>query len=398
MHDISKDFPILEKQMYLDSAATTQKPVQVIEAEKHFYLHTYANIHRGIYSLSTRASSLYADARATIGRFLGCATEEIIFTRNATESINLLSYTLPKISSRKHILLTEMEHHANHVPWLRLKEQGYTISFIKMKDDFTLDYEDAAQKVTEDTLLVGCAHISNALGTVHDVARLADIAHAQGAYMLIDGAQSASRMPVDLKRLGCDFFACSGHKLYGPTGIGVLYGTKELLAKLPPFLSGGDMIAEVDYETASWQAPPEKFEAGTPHIAGAIGLGAAIKYLQQIGMDAVWKHEQELRAYAYAQLQAIEGITLYAPHKGAGILSCNLEGLHPHDVSALLDEENICVRAGHHCAMPLMSRLGVQGTVRISFGIYTTKKDIDICSNAIKKLAKLAAHRKKEQQ
>lgn len=397
--ELQKDFPILRTKMngkrivYLDNAATTQKPKQVIQEISEFYEKDNANIHRGIYTLSEQATQRYEDARKTVAGFINAQPNEIIFTRSTTESLNLLAFTLPEIiADRNEIVLTEMEHHANLVPWQQAAQRkGWTLKFIRMKEDFTLDYEDAKNKITEKTAIVSVGHVSNALGTINDVELLFKMAHEKGALFIVDAAQSAPHMLIDVKKIGCDFLAFSGHKMAGPTGVGVLFGKKELLEKMPPFNTGGDMIRKVTYEKAEWNDAPIKFEAGTPDIAGAIGLAAAIEYLKEIGMEQIEAREKELRRYALEKIKKIKGITLYAPpqNQQAGIISFNLNNIHAHDVAAVLSDEGICIRGGHHCAMPLMGKLGIAGTARASFYCYNTTKDINRFIKALKKTQKL---------
>ncbi len=397
--ELRKDFPILRTKMndkklvYLDNAATTQKPKQVIQAIKEFYEKDNANIHRGIYTLSEQATQKYEDAKKTVAEFINAQRDEIIFTRSTTESLNLLAFTLPEIiTGRNEIVLTEMEHHANLVPWQQVaKRKGWTLKFIRIKDDFTLDYEDAKKKISEKTAIVSVGHVSNALGTINDVETICRIAHEKGALFIVDAAQSAPHMPIDAKKIGCDFLAFSGHKMCGPTGIGVLFGRKELLEKMPPFNTGGDMIRKVTYENAEWNDVPMKFEAGTPNIAGAIGLAAAIEYLKKIGMENIEAHEKELLKYTLEKIKKVENITIYNAgiENSSGILSFNFKNIHAHDVAAVLSDEGICIRGGHHCAMPLMNKLGIPGTARASFYCYNTTKDIDRFIKALKKIQKL---------
>jgi len=386
--ELKKDFPLLRKNViYLDNAATSQKPREVIDALNTYYEETNANIHRGVYPLSAQSTQLYDDARKEIAKLINASFEEVIFTGGTTESLNLLSFTLfPLFKERKEIVLTEMEHHANIVPWQQMaKRHGLVLKFIKMKDDFTLDYDDAKEKITENTALVSFAHISNALGTVHNIAALVALAKDKGALTVVDAAQSVPQIPVDVKAIGCDFLAFSGHKMLGPTGIGVLYGRKELLEEMEPFNTGGDMIKTVSLQESTWNKLPEKFEAGTPHIAGAIGLMAASKYLRKIGLDKIHVHEQELLKYGLEQLGKVPGIKIYnaGVGKSAGIISFTLEGVHPHDIASLVAGQGVCLRAGHHCCMPLMERLGITGTSRISFGLYNTTEDIDILIHSL---------------
>ncbi|MBI5390215.1 cysteine desulfurase [Candidatus Woesearchaeota archaeon] len=394
---LKKQFPIFKRKIhgksltYLDNAATTQKPQAVIDTITDYYTNHNANIHRGVYQLSQEATGLYEAAHATIGRFIGASADEIIFTRNTTESINLLAHSLPPLfGKRNELLLTELEHHANLVPWQQLaKRAGMQLKFIRMNSDFTLDLADAEKKITSKTALVALCHVSNALGTINPVQKITQLAKAKGALTVVDAAQSVPHMPVDVKRLGCDFLAFSGHKMYGSTGIGVLYGRKELLERMPPYMTGGDMIKRVSYHDAEWNDLPMKFEAGTPHISGAIGLAAAVSYLQKIGMENIRKHEEHLTALALEQLKKFS-VTIYHPgiNHGAGIISFNLRGVHAHDVASLMDDHGICIRGGHHCAMPLMKKLGIPGTARISFGLYNTEQDVAAVMIALQSIIK----------
>jgi cysteine desulfurase/selenocysteine lyase len=395
-----KSFPLLKKPykdkplIYLDNAATTQKPQAVIDAVDAYYADINANVHRGIYGLSQDATRLYDAARKEVASFIGVSEDEIIFTKGTTESLNMLAYTLHHLcEGRDEIVLTEMEHHANLVPWQQLaKRTGMKLKFIAMKDDFTLDYGDAEKKITKKTAIVSIVHVSNALGTVNDVQRIASFAHEQGAYCIVDAAQSITHMPIDARKIGCDFLVFSGHKMYGPMGIGVLYGKQEILKKLPPFQHGGDMIGHVSYEDASWAEVPTRFEAGTPNVAGAIGLKAAIEYIRTFGIEAIHAWEQELLSYTKRKLNEQEGITLYSPKSTddtSGLIAFNLDGIHGHDVAGILDEHNVCIRAGHHCAMPLMEKLDVAGTCRISVALYNTMEDIDRCIEAIQKVQEI---------
>jgi len=379
------NFPLLTNVTYLDSASTSQKPQEVIDAISTYYTTSNANIHRGVYKLSENATRLYDEARSTIATFIGALFEEIIFVRNTTEALNMLATVLPAITKRTEIVLTEMEHHANLVPWQQLQQRGYTLKFIRMKDDYTLDYDDAARKIDEKTAIVSFTHISNALGTINDAKKLCQLARENDALSVVDAAQSVPHIPVDVKEMGCDFLAFSGHKMLGPTGIGALFGRKELLNKLPPYQFGGDMIEQVTYEQSTFTKTPTKFEAGTPNIAGAIGLARAVKTLQEHGMDTIAAHDKKLTAYAIDKLKEIEGITIYNPPQCSSIISFTLDGIHPHDVATILDEDNICVRGGHHCCMPLMKKLGVSGTTRASFYLYNTQEDIDNLVSGLKK-------------
>lgn len=389
---LKKDFPIFEYNkslIYFDNAATSQKPKQVINFVKDFYEKGYANIHRGVYRLSEKATELYMQSKKIIADFINAKPEEIIYTRNTTESINLLSYTLPSIikTGKNEIVLTEMEHHSNLIPWQQLaKRNKMKLKFIKLRG-YGLDLGDAEKKITKKTAIVSLTHISNSLGTINPVKEIIKLGKNKGAITVIDAAQSAPHMKVDVKNLDCDFLAFSGHKTLGPTGIGVLYGRKELLEKLHPFNFGGEMIKRVTYENASWADIPMKFEAGTPNITGAIGLGKAIKYMEKIGIGNINNWEKRLTNYALDKLKDVEGIKIYnLGRKSSAIISFNLLGIHPHDVASLLDSYGITIRAGHHCNMPLMKILGVPGTCRISFSIYNTFEDVDKLAFALKKI------------
>lgn len=388
--ELRKDFPIFERKIhgkslvYLDNAATTQKPKAVIGKIKRFYEQTNANVHRGVYTLGQEATEAYDKAHEVVAKFINASPQEIIFTSGTTASMNLLSYTLGPLLKGKNIVLTEMEHHSNLVPWQQLaKRNGMKLVFIKMKDDFTLDYEDA--KITEDTALISVSHVSNTLGTINDVKKLVELGKQNGAITIVDAAQSAAHIPIDVKDIGCDFLAFSGHKMLGPTGIGVLYGRKELLEKMQPFHFGGDMIRKVEFEDSEWNELPTKFEAGTPNISGAVGLAAAINYIENVGLQNIAEWEKKLTKYALEKLRTVEGIKIYHPDGGAGIISFNLEGIHPHDTASLLDDEGIAIRGGHHCTMPLMQVLGVEGTSRASFCIYNTFEDVDRLVEGLKK-------------
>ncbi|MBS3111241.1 cysteine desulfurase [Candidatus Woesearchaeota archaeon] len=397
---IREDFPILEKPIregkrlvYLDTAATAQKPRQVIGAMDEFYRRHNANVHRAIHQLSEEATEIYEEAHRAVAGFINAGSmEEVIFTKNATESLNLLAYTLvPRLKKGDEIVLTQMEHHSNLVPWQQLaKRQGTPIKFITLTSDHQLNKESVEKTITDKTKVVAVAHVSNTLGTINDVQEIAKMAHERHAWCVVDGAQSVPHLPIDAQKLGCDFLAFSGHKMYGPSGIGVLYGRKELLEEMPPFLFGGGMIRSVDWEGSAWNGLPWKFEAGTPPMAEAAGLLAAVTYLKGIGMGAIGKHEKELASYALKTLSSLKNVTLYGPRKNrAGVFSFNVKGVHAHDVAAILDAEGIAVRGGHHCTMPLMSVLGVPGTARASLGIYSTTEDIDALAAGIGKVQKV---------
>lgn len=389
---VRQDFPILSKKnngkklIYLDSTATTQKPKRVIDSITAFYNSNNANIHRGVYSLSALATEMYEDARKEVASFINADFEEVIFTRGTTESINLLAYCLN--TKKKKIVLSEMEHHSNIVPWQeKAKREGYEIEYIKIKD-FKLAFDE---KILHDAGILSITHVSNVLGTVNDVKKIISLAKKLNIITILDAAQSAPHMKIDVKELDADFVVFSGHKMLGPSGIGCLYGKKSLLEKMPPFNFGGDMIKEVTLKNSSWNELPYKFEAGTPNMEGAIGLCEAVKYLKSIGMDRVSSHERLLGDYCTEQLQKIPRVTVYRAKgsENCGIVSFNISGIHPHDVGSLLDDAGICIRAGHHCAMPLMKVIGVNGTNRASFYIYNTKEDVDILVEEIKKIVKI---------
>jgi cysteine desulfurase/selenocysteine lyase len=394
VQDVRRDFPILETRtrgrplVYLDNAATTQKPRQVIDAVSGFYASANANIHRGVYALSEQATVAYDAARSRVAQFLGATSaSEIVFTRGTTESINLVAQSWGRATLRPgdEILVTAMEHHSNLIPWQLLAEQtGAVLRAAPLTERGELDLDAWRELLSERTRLVAVAHVSNALGTVNPVRELADAAHARGALVLVDGAQSAPHFQVDVSALGCDFFACSGHKLYGPTGIGVLFGRAELLERMPPWQGGGGMIASVTLERATWAEPPARFEAGTPPIAGAIGLAAALDYLEGVGREPIATWENALVRQAIEQVGAVPGVRLIGnAARRAAVVSFVVEGVHPHDVGAVLDDEGIAVRAGHHCAQPLMRHFGVPATIRASFACYNTPDEVDALARGL---------------
>lgn len=395
---IKKDFPIFSRHkrlVYLDSAATSQKPRCVIDAIATHYANNNANIHRGIYALSERATAAYDLARARVAQFIGARdASRIVFVRNATEAINLVAYSYLRRIARPgdEILLTAMEHHANIVPWqLIAKEKDLVIRYAGITKTGELDMADLKQKISPHTRIVAVAHASNVLGTINDIRAIVALAHANGIPVLVDGAQAAPHMPVNVSALGCDFYAFSGHKMYAPTGIGALYIGEEYKDALDPFMGGGDMIRSVSFDGATFQDAPERFEAGTPAIEAAAAMGVAADYLRTIGMKNVRAHEKTLAAYALKELSKIPGITVYGPQSAAkrtGVISFTLETIHPHDLASLLDAKHIAIRAGNHCAMPLHSLLGVPATARMSFGIYTTKDDIAAACDAIRSIIK----------
>ena len=394
VHRIRADFPILERRVhgkplvYLDSTASAQKPQVVLDALDRFYRTQSSNVHRGLHELSMQATEAYEGSRGKVQRFIGAAdSREIIFTRGTTESINLVARSLSDQASRhgSEILITEMEHHSNIVPWQQYCERtGARLRVAPINDAGELLLDEFEKRLSSRTTLVAVTHVSNALGTHNPVERIVELAHDAGALVLVDGAQGVVHDPVDVQALNCDFYAFSGHKLYGPTGIGVLYGKLELLESLPPFQGGGDMIRSVSFEHTTYNDLPYKFEAGTPDIAGAIGLGAAVDYLEEWGMDRIAANEQALLSYAMRVLQALPRVILVGTAKQrSGVISFNVDGIHPHDVGTVLDQEGIAVRAGHHCAQPLMQRMGVPATVRASIGCYTLPEEFDALAAGI---------------
>jgi cysteine desulfurase/selenocysteine lyase len=388
--DIRQDFPILARQVhgkplvYLDSTASSQKPRQVIEAMTEYYEMYNANVHRGVYEISEEATARMEKARVKVARFINARqSKQIIFTRNTSESINLVAYTWgsANISAGDLIVLTELEHHSNLVPWQLLAQRtGARLEFIPVSDDGQLRLDIYAQLLEQQPKLVAFAHMSNVLGTINPAREIIAQAHAAGAVTLVDAAQSVPHLPVDVQELDADFLCFSGHKMLGPTGSGVLYGKRELLEEMPPFMGGGDMIRTVHLRESTWNDLPWKFEAGTPAIAEAIGLGAAVDYLSEIGMEQVHRLEQEITAYAMERLRTVPGLTIYGPEvdKRGGVISFTLADIHPHDLASILDQEmGVAIRAGHHCAQPLMERYGLTATARASFYIYTIPSDID---------------------
>ncbi|WP_165497264.1 cysteine desulfurase [Streptococcus sp. X16XC17] len=393
-YKISKDFAILdqivndEPLVYLDNAATTQKPQAVLDVLNAYYHEDNANVHRGVHTLAERATTAYEASREKLRKFINAkSTKEVLFTRGTTTGLNWIGRFAEQIlQPDDEVLISIMEHHSNIIPWqVACQKTGAKLIYAYLKDG-ALDMEDVKDKLSEKTKFVSLAHVSNVLGCINPVKKIAELAHKVGAYMVVDGAQSAPHMKIDVQDLDCDFFTLSGHKMLGPTGIGVLYGKEEILNLMDPIESGGEMIDFVYEQEAIWKELPWKFEAGTPNIAGAIALGAAIDYLESIGMDAIHAYEQELVAYILPKLQAIEGLTVYGPQdprQHAGVIAFNLEGLHPHDVATALDYEGVAVRAGHHCAQPLINHLGISTAVRVSFYIYNTKEDCDKLIQAI---------------
>ncbi|MBN8469631.1 cysteine desulfurase [Corallococcus exiguus] len=399
---VRADFPILRQEVrgrplvYLDSAATGQKPQAVLDAITRYYTHDNANVHRGVHILSERATQAFEDARETVRRFIHAKdVREVIFVRGTTEAINLVAATY----GRKHVgpgdevLISAMEHHSNIVPWQMVCDAaGAKLRVIPVDERGELRMDTVDALLTEKTRLLAITHVSNALGSVNPIKELVAKAHARNIPVLVDGAQSVTHFPVDVQDLGCDFYAFSGHKLFGPTGIGVLYGKLALLESLPPYQGGGDMILSVTMEKTVYNRVPHRFEAGTPDMAGAVGLAAAIRYLEAVGMENVSQHDQWLLAYATDALQSIPGLKLVgtAPHK-TGVLSFTLEDVHPHDVGTILDQEGICIRTGHHCAQPLMQRFGVAATARASLALYNTREDVDALVKGLHKVKEVFA-------
>ena len=402
--EIASQFPILKQPIhqnkrlvYMDSAATAQKPLAVIQSMDVFYEHTNANIHRGIHALAEAATEAYENARAKTARFIGVEdTRQLIFTRNTTESINLVAYTWGRkfLNKGDLIVLTEMEHHSNLVPWYILaKEKELRIEFVRVLDDGILDMQHFHKLLEQKPRLVAFTHMSNVLGTINPAKEMIRDAHTAGAVVVVDGAQAVPHFGVNLTELEPDFYAFSGHKMCGPTGIGVLYGKMDLLNAMPPFMGGGDMIKKVTFEGFSANDVPYKFEAGTPAIAEGIGLGAAVDYLESVGMDAVFAHEKELTQYAFNVLADVKGLRIIGPGADmrGGVISFTLEGIHPHDVAQILDSEGIAVRAGHHCAMPLHQRFNIPASTRASLYLYNTKADLDALRNGLDKVIKIFA-------
>lgn len=398
---IKQDFPIFKRKVYgkrliyLDNAATTQKPQQVIDAIREFYQEHNANIHRGIYRLSIEATEAFENVRKKVAKFLNAKESEIIFTKNATEALNLVSYSwgLCNLREGDRIVLTEMEHHSNIVPWqLIAKYTKAKIEYIPINEEGVLVDDEVKKLLEKEPKIVSITHVSNVLGTINKVKEIVEAAHKVGAITVVDAAQSVPHMRVDVKDIGCDFLAFSGHKALGPLGVGVLYGKKDLLDNMSPFLGGGDMISRVWLTGAEWNEPPRKFEAGTSSAADVIGLGAAIDYLVSIGMDSIREHEIRVTEYALKRLSEFSDIKIYGPKdldKRAAVISFNLSNIHPHDLATILDEEGIAIRAGHHCAMPLMTKLGVAATARASFYLYNSESDIDALVEGLNKARRI---------
>ena len=388
--ELKQLFPILNQEVnghplvYLDSAATSQKPTSVIEAVSNYYRLDNSNVHRGVHTLGTRATDAYEGAREKIRKFINAKSiQEIVYTRGTTTALNLVasSYGRANLGEGDEIIITYMEHHSNLIPWQQVaKQTGATLKYFPLQEDGTLTIEDVRSTITPNTKIVALTMVSNVLGTMNPIKEIAQIAHENGAVIVVDGAQGAPHLGIDVQDLDIDFLAFSGHKMCGPTGIGVLYGKKQLLENMEPIEFGGEMIDFVGLHESTWKELPWKFEGGTPIIAGAIGLGAAIDFLQEIGLDNILEHEHKLAAYALEKMSTIEGLTIYGPaeaEKRAGVITFNLSDVHPHDVATVLDAEGIAVRAGHHCAQPLMKWLNVSATARASFYLYNTEEDID---------------------
>jgi len=402
LNEIRKDFPILDREtangrrvIYLDSTATSQKPMQVIEAMNDYYRRSNANIHRGVHTLAEEATSLYEDARRRIAKFINAASaREIIYTRNTTESINLVAYSWARANLKAGdlVILTEMEHHSNLVPWHMLQaERGIELEFIPVTANGLLDLDVYKSLLNRTPKLVSFTHMSNVLGTINPAGEIIELAHAAGALTLVDGAQSVPHLSVDVQALDADFYAFSAHKMCGPTGIGVLYGKSALLEAMPPFLGGGDMIKEVKLRSFRPNTLPHKFEAGTPAIAEAVGFGAAVDYLSSIGMKDIAAHEHEITEYALERLEEVPGVKVFGPtaDKKGGVAAFTLEGVHPHDVAQILDRDGIAVRAGHHCAQPLHEKFGIPATSRASFYLYSTKDEVDLLVKGLYKVKEL---------
>ena len=399
---VRKDFPILDREtangkrvIYLDSTATSQKPVQVIEAMNDYYRRSNANIHRGVHTLAEEATTMYEGARERIAKFINASSaREIIYTRNTTESINLVAYSWARANLKAGdlVVLTEMEHHSNLVPWHMLQaERGIELDFIPVTEEGLLDLEAYKTLLNRTPKLVSFTHMSNVLGTINPAAEIIKLAHTVGAVVLVDGAQSVPHLAVDVQALDADFYAFSAHKMCGPTGIGILYGKSAFLEAMPPFLGGGDMIKEVKLRSFRPNTLPHKFEAGTPAIAEAVGFGAAVDYLTQVGMKDIAAHEHAITEYALDRLEEIPGVKLFGPSadKKGGVAAFTLEGVHPHDVAQILDQDGIAVRAGHHCAQPLHEKFGIPATSRASFYLYSTKEEVDMLVKGLYKVKEM---------
>jgi cysteine desulfurase/selenocysteine lyase len=381
------------KLAYLDSAASTQKPGVVIDALNDFYANHYANVHRGVYDLSEKATEMYENARGRVARFINAAPEEVVFVKNATEAVNLVAYSFSRWKDAcGDVLATIMEHHSNFVPWQQLARiGGRRFRVLSVGVDGKLDLSGLRAELENGVRMVAVTHVSNVLGTVNPVKEIAEVVHEYGSLVLVDGAQSVAHMPVDVKDMGVDFFAFSGHKMYGPDGIGVLYARRELLEEMPPFLFGGDMISEVRLNDTRFNEVPYKFEAGTPPVAEAVGLAEAVNYIEGIGFEAIIEHEVELLEEAWAVLASQPGVNVYGPppDERIGVLSFNLGDVHPHDVAGVLNSDGVCIRAGHHCAQPLHDFLGVPASARVSLGIYNSSADIELLGRGLDKVKKI---------
>ena len=398
IESIKKDFPILENSnlTYLDSGATTQKPQYVLDKIQEFYENSNANAHRGAYSLSMEATRVYEEAREKIAKFINAKySEEVIFTKNATESLNLIAYSygMENLKENDDIVISIMEHHSNLVPWQKVaKVTKSNLKYMYIDNNFEITDEEIKSKITPNTKVVGIAHVSNALGTINNVKKIIEYAHEMGSIVVVDASQSIPHMKIDVQELDADFLVFSGHKMLAPLGIGVLYGKKELLDNMTPFLMGGDMIEYVHEQTTTFASLPNKFEAGTQNIEGVVGLGAAIDYIQNLGYDNIEKIEKEIVEYAREELSKLDFLTLYMTknkENHSSVISFNIKGVHPHDVASVLDNYNVCVRSGNHCAQPLMRYIGIDSTCRASFYIYNTKKDVDELVNALKNAYKM---------
>lgn len=396
---VKSDFPIFTEHpelVYLDSAATSQKPQQVIDAVVEHYRTRNSNVRRGIYKIADEATRKFEEVREAVAKFIGAASPaEIIFTRNATESVNLVAHAWGRVNLREgdEILVTLMEHHANIVPWqLLANERGVKLQFVGITDDGRLDENDVREKITSRTKLACFTHASNVLGTINDAKRLTALFHARGIPVLVDGAQAVPHLPVNISDIGCDFYVLSSHKMLGPSGVGVLYINSNVAKNMPPFLGGGEMIRSVSWEETTYQDPPGRFEAGTPAIEAAVGFGAAVKYLEKIGMEKVRQHEIELLRYAREALGKIPGIRIFGPARAedrTGVIAFTMDTVHPHDLASLMDAENICIRAGHHCAMPLHTHLGLSATARMSFYIYNNESDVKKAVTVLKSISQV---------
>jgi cysteine desulfurase / selenocysteine lyase len=385
--DVRGQFPAIENWHYLDSAATAQKPQAVIDAITQAYSRDYATVHRGVYERSAAMTDAYERSRAAASNLIGGQPNEVIFTRGATEAINLVARALPK-EGRNRVLLSQLEHHSNIVPW---QLAGYEVEVVPLTSDGRIDLDAAEQMISDQHRVVSFAHVSNVLGSILDAKRAADIAHSKGALLMLDGCQAVPRLPVDVAAIGCDFYAYSAHKLYGPTGIGCLWGRAELLQQLPPWQGGGSMIDRVTFAETTYLDAPMRFEAGTPHIVGAVGLHAAVGWVEKLTLDAIHAHECALVAECRSALSGIGGVTLYGPEDSAGIVSFNVDGVHAHDTATILDDVRVAVRAGHHCAQPLMDVLGVAATARASFAAHSDSSDIEALVRGIEQVKRIFA-------